>query len=409
MMRARIMASTALDRKRTHRPGHAWLLLACALLPLTAALAARPTSSPSSSKELKGSEQELKAVKQRIEALRVQLQRERGQKDELSEALETVEKTVSGAQNQLRQIRLELKTQNERIAATEAQQAEAQERLEQEQAVLARQLRATYVMGSRARTQVWLSQEDAARAGRVLAEYDYVNRARAEQIGRVRAQVDEIAALQAQLVEERSRLQALEAEQATALQTLEKGRSERKQTLAQIQERIASSETELKQAQATEQQVQKLLESLRNVLSDIPVDLGGSNKPFGQQRGRLPWPLRGPVLAEYGSSKAGGRLSWTGRWIGGREGAPIRAVARGRVAHVGWLQRYGLLLILEHDGGYYSLYGHCTSVTPGIGEWVEGGQVVATAGNTGGHDRSGVYLEIRKGSTPLDPREWLGR
>ncbi len=409
MMRARIMSPTAPDKKRTSIPGGAWALLLCALLLPVAALPARTPGGAPAGKDLRGSEEELKAVKSRIEALRQQLQRERGLRDALDEALESAEKTLSGAQAQLQRLRLELRAQNQRIAATQAQQAEAEDRLKQQQAVLAQQIRATYAMGSRTRTQLWLSQQDAARAGRVLTDYDYVNRARAQQISQVHAQIDEIAALEARLVEERSRLQALEAEKVGALEDLEQGRSVRKQTLAQIQTRIASSETELKQAQATEQQVKKLLDSLRDALSDIPMDLGGANKPFAEQRGRLPWPLRGPVLADFGSPKAGGRLSWTGRWIGGREGAPVRAVARGRVAHVGWLQRYGLLLILEHSGGFYTLYGHCTSVAPGVGEWVEAGQVVATAGNTGGHDRSGVYLEIRQGSTAVDPRQWLGQ
>jgi septal ring factor EnvC (AmiA/AmiB activator) len=405
------MASHTLDRKRASKPCRAWAFAACSLLLAGVALpaAARDEAKPPSDADVRKSEQELQRVKGKIDALRSQLQRERGQKDELGDALEAAEKKLGSAQAELRRLRREVAAQNERIRANQAEQAEAQYRLDEQRQVLARQIRAAYVMGNRARTQLWLNQNDTARMGRVLAEYDYVNRARADQVAAVQAELDRIAELQAQLIDERSRLEALELQQTQALQTLEKGREERKSTLAQINQRIASSETELKQAQADEAQVKKLLEALRQALADVPTDFGASNSPFAQQRGKLPWPLRGPILADYGTPKADARLTWSGRWIAAKEGTPIRAIARGRVAYVGWLQRYGLIVILEHSGGYFTLYGHCATSVPSVGAWVDAGQSVGTAGDTGGHDRSGVYLEIRKGSTALDTREWLGK
>lgn len=401
------MASNTLDRKQARNSTRAWALAACALLPALVAPPARSADVPSAS-DIRKKEQELQQVKGKIDSLRSQLQRERGKKDELGDALETAEKKLADAQAKLRAIRREVAAQNERIRANQAQQAEAQYRLGEQRAVLARQVRAAYVMGNRARTQLWLSQDDTARIGRVLAEYDYVNRARADQVAAVQGELDKIAALQAQLIDERARLESLEMEQTQALNTLEKSRIERQNTLAQIEKSIASSEGELRQAQADEAEVKKLLETLREALASIPGDFDGS-KPFLQQRGKLPWPLRGAIIADYGSPKADGRLSWNGRWIAAKEGSAVRAIARGRVAYVGWLQRYGLIVILEHGGGYFTLYGHCATSTPTAGETVDAGQVIATAGNTGGHDRSGVYLELRKGSTALDPREWLGK
>ncbi|MDB5972052.1 MAG: Septal ring factor EnvC, activator of murein hydrolase AmiA and AmiB [Hydrocarboniphaga sp.] len=407
------MAPNTPDRKRARNPTCAWALAACSLLTAVAlpALAAggREAATTPSSSDIRKKEQELQQVKGKIDSLRSQIQRERGQKDQLGDALEAAEKKLGDAQARLRGLRREIAAQNERIKTNQVQQAEAQYRLDEQRQVLARQVRAAYVMGNRARTQLWLNQDDTARIGRVLAEYDYVNRARAGQVAAVQAELDRIAELQAQLIDERARLESLELEQTQALNSLEKSRLERQSTLAQIEKSIASSEGELKQAQADEAQVRKLLETLRDALADIPGDFDGSNKPFLQQRGKLPWPLRGPVIAEYGSPKAEGRLSWSGRWIAAREGTPVRAIARGRVAYVGWLQRYGLIVILEHGGGYFTLYGHCATSSPTAGEWVDAGQVIATAGDTGGHDRSGVYLELRKGSTALDPREWLGK
>ena len=66
-------------------------------------------------------------------------------------------------------------------------------------------------------------------------------------------------------------------------------------------------------------------------------------------------------------------------------------------------------MLVEHDGGYYSLYGHAQSATVNVGDSLRAGQVLARAGDTGGHDQSGVYFELRKGTQAIDPRQWLAR
>src|SRR3546814_5500854 len=91
---------------------------------------------------------------------------------------------------------------------------------------------------------------------------------------------------------------------------------------------------------------------------------------FTSLKGKLPWPVRGALLAQYGEAKAGGRLRWNGHWIAAREGAPIQAVAQGRIVYVGWMHRYGLIVLIEHDGGYFTLYGHCQTADVQLGDSV---------------------------------------
>src|SRR3546814_5696902 len=66
--------------------------------------------------------------------------------------------------------------------------------------------------------------------------------------------------------------------------------------------------------------------------------------------------------AQYGEAKAGGRLRWNGHWIAAREGAPIQAVAQGRIVYVGWMHRYGLIVLIEHDGGYFRSEEHTSEL-----------------------------------------------
>ena len=134
-----------------------------------------------------------------------------------------------------------------------------------------------------------------------------------------------------------------------------------------------------------------------------------SDKPFATLKGKLPWPARGALIARYGENKAGGRLTWNGHWIAADEGSAVRSVARGRAVYVGWMHRYGLIVLVEHEDGYFTLYGHCQTATVQVGDPVRAGQTIATAGNTGGYDQSGVYFEIRKGAEAINPQGWLAR
>ena len=79
----------------------------------------------------------------------------------------------------------------------------------------------------------------------------------------------------------------------------------------------------------------------------------------------------------------------------------------GRVAFADWLQGLGLLVIVDHGGGYMSLYGHNEALLKESGDWVEPGDAIAQVGDTGGQARPALYFEIRKGGRPIDPRPWF--
>jgi septal ring factor EnvC (AmiA/AmiB activator) len=67
------------------------------------------------------------------------------------------------------------------------------------------------------------------------------------------------------------------------------------------------------------------------------------------------------------------------------------------------------MVILDHGGGYMSLYGHNDSLLKSVGEVIKGGESIAVVGNTGGNFDSGVYFELRYQSKPLDPLSWVAR
>ena len=109
--------------------------------------------------------------------------------------------------------------------------------------------------------------------------------------------------------------------------------------------------------------------------------------------------------------QAAARGRGLGRWAGvvipGPPGEEVRAVFPGRVVYANWLRGYGLLLILQNGDGYMTLYGHNQTLLKHVGDFVRGGEVVATVGDSGGFSRPGLYFDLSHNGQPLDPLAWL--
>lgn len=355
---------------------------------------------------LQGNSEQLEKLRGRIQALEQSLEADRSQRDELREQIEEAERRYTELGATLAALRQQIAEQTARRRRTEQQRREADATLQRHKQALARQVRASYVIGQRGATKLALNQDAGQRLSRVMTYYDYLNRARARHIEGILDQVQALAALSEKLRRETAELDVARSRHEGTLAALEALRGERQAMVRTLRQRIAGGEEELQQLQADERHLTRLLRELRKTLADIPALPGGP--PFAKLRGKLPWPIKGRLLARYGEPKSGrGRIKWNGLWIAGPEGASAKAVAAGRVAYTGWMHRYGLIVVLEHEGGYYSLYGHTQSVAVAVGDWLQAGDPVASVGATGGHDKNGLYFELRKGTAPLDPNPWL--
>lgn len=377
----------------------------CALpLLLSAALLAVPAGADDA--RLQQSQTELQTLRSRIEAINRRLAEDRGERDGLRTALQSAEREASRAAEQLAGIERDLAAQRREVAAATQRQRQAAAELERQREQLAVQIRAAFGLGHQSRLKLLLSQQDPAQVQRSMTYFDYLNRARAERIADVDTAVRQWVEAERELRAGEAQLAMLRDGQRQALERIAASRAERERTLAAIERRLRDGDSQLAAMSRDEARLQQLIEELRNVLADVPAQIA-DGRPLAELRGKLPWPARGPLLAGFGQPKAGGRLQWRGLWIGLKAGTPVRAIAHGRVAWVGWMHRYGLVVVVEHAGGYFSLYGHAQSSTLRTGEWLRAGDIVAYAGDTGGHDRAGIYLELRRGADPVDPIAWL--
>ncbi|NGY05526.1 murein hydrolase activator EnvC family protein [Solimonas terrae] len=349
----------------------------------------------------------LAEVRSRIGDLQQKVEADQNEHDALAREMQTVERKIASATQAIRSIQRKLDEQQRKMRDTQADQKEALAALDAGRAGLARQIRAAYVLGRQGETQLLLNVDNAQTVGRMLTYYDYLQKAQLAAIAAIRAHAQELDELADRLQEQQSQLEQLRKDQQQTLSDLKDQRAQRADVLQQLKARLSGETDNLAQLKEDERNIRELIESLKKTLADLPPDVSPSDKPFATLKGKLPWPVRGALLAHYGEAKAGGRLSWNGHWIAAGDGAAVHAVAHGRVVYVGWMHRYGLIVLLEHEDGYFSLYGHCQTATVQVGDSVRAGQTIAGAGTTGGYDQSGVYFEIRKGADAIDPDRWL--
>lgn len=377
---------------------------------LAFAVSAPSEAASDTATKLKAGAEDLNRVREKIGAANQSIDRDRSTQSAQRQAVETAERKIAESQSQLKKLAAQVEEQNARLSTAQASRAAAEARLVEARARLARQVRSAYVAGQGGSTALLLSQEEPDRIGRLLTYFDYLNRASARNMNEIDAEIAAVGAEQAKVETERAALQKLQSTRQRALAELENDRSDRKQAVAALDAKIADAGEKVKALQNSEKDIQALLSKLREALKAVPAPTrpSGSKKPFPKMRGVMAWPLRGTILANYGESKSDGRLFWKGLWIAASEGAPVRASAAGRVAYVGWLSSYGLIVVIEHDKGFFTLYGHNATVATAAGEEVAAGEVIAAAGNSGGYARTGLYFEVRRGTEPLDPQEWLG-
>jgi len=350
-----------------------------------------------------GTEADLRKVRGRISELQQAIRKSTTERDSLAARLRDAELSVAAARRRLDETRSERGASERRREELEQEKARSERTLETERAALAGQLRAAYSIGREEHVKLLLNQQDPARLGRMLIYYGYFGRARAERIAAIRAELARLAELGAALQEQTRRLAVLEERARTELAALQDARRDRGRVLGELEHRLENRVASLAKLQREESTLEKLLADLRRVISDFPMN---SEEPFEKAKGRLTWPLSGRLVADFGQRRAGG-VNWNGVVLGAERGARVRAVYFGRVIYADWLPGMGLLTILEHSGGYLSLYGHNDQLFKSVGDWVAPGDVIAAAGDSGGREQTELYFEIRKGSRPLDPHQWI--
>ena len=245
-----------------------------------------------------------------------------------------------------------------------------------------------------------VGQESMEAAERMTVYHRFVTQGRiraVEEFRRLAVAIESSAAQLEQRQEaEQAQLQTLSAKR----EQLESQRQARQSLIASLEKEFADQENRRRRLQNDRQRLRKLMDEIRR------RELGGGGD-FASRKGRLPWPLRGDLIGRFGQLREDSGIKRQGLLLRAAVGNPVVAVHGGRVVFADWLRGFGLLLILDHGGGYMTLYGHADQLTKKLDDAVEAGEVVAHAGQSGGLASGGLYFELRAKGEPQDPLPWL--
>ncbi len=347
----------------------------------------------------------LEKLQQSIAKVQQHLKGSKKQRSHVVTELKTLEVEISKTSKKLKNLENDVYQSRKQEKKLNDELSELNRQLGHQRTTLSEQIRSAYSMGHQQNLKMLLNQQDPAKAGRAHVYFNYLNRARQQQINLFMDTFQQKKKTEAELRKTIAAKNALLKEQKEKKRQRQKQRFQRKQLLTELSNKIKNQESTLSNLETSRGRIENLLKSLGELLADIPTS-PTETRPFVSQKGKLPWPVNGRFLNRFGQPKNYGDLKWNGVLIKAELGTPVRVVSHGRVAFSDWLQGFGFITIVDHGDGYMSLYGHNESLFKQTGDWVQAGEVIATAGDSGGQPTSGVYFEIRARGKPINPTKW---
>lgn len=350
-------------------------------------------------------EQELKQLRTAIKAVQSDLAKNQQQQSRAEKRVAEADKALSQATRTLRTTNQNITNKRQSLSSLRKEQTQKKADSQQQKILLANQLRSAYTAGNEEYLKLLLNQEDPSKVTRMLKYYDYLNKARVENIQALQQNLERLAVIAEEINTNILDLEKLRQTQETQKQQQVSFKQQQQQALNSLKQEYSSNNQRLSKLRRDEQELQKLLNQLEQTLKDFspPQTLQG----LAAFKRKLNWPVTGRVLHRFGTAKLNSPLRWNGILISGKEGREVQSIQQGRVVFADWLRGFGLMTIIDHGKGYLSLYGHNQTLLKTAGDFVEAGEPIATIGQSGGSAQSGLYFEIRYQGKPQNPLRWI--
>jgi septal ring factor EnvC (AmiA/AmiB activator) len=359
------------------------------------------------------SSERLEDVKTEIKQLETTLSANKANKKALYQQLKQQSRDISAANNKLVKLKQQLKQNEQELATLKARLSKEEQNQQQETDALLAQLRSAYIHAQPNYLKVLLNQNNPAQLARTNTYFQYFHQARQQQLKAIEQQLSNLTEQQKQLFSVQKQHFALLERQQRQQKNLKAQQKQRKTTLASLDKLINSQGSKLNALHEEEQALQALLTKISQEPLATPAN--SNNKApvtkvnFNNQKGRLTWPVKGKLLARYGSKRNLGKLTWKGIMIDAKVGKEVVASAAGKVVFADWMRGFGLLVIIDHGQKYMTLYGNNDALLKQVGEFVAAGDVIAQSGSEGMHEYTGLYFEVRYKGNPTNPLKWLGK
>lgn len=393
------------------------------------------TTSALAEQKIDESKQSLSELKKQIKSLKKALNNAQSKHKDATDALKESEVAISDTNKKLYEITEQEKKSQQKLAQLNAETEETTLQLSKQQSLLGKQFYAQYTQGKQSAIQLMLQQNQQNTITRDIQYYTYIAKARADAIVKMQ---DNLALLQQLNVDAEETLQKVSALKQAKMKehkALSKQKNNKSKVVASLSTKIKAHESKITKLKRDEKSLASLVKKLAKLArakekakklalaktKKSPKSPKGdkvvaenkfepssalSGKAFAKLKGKLRLPVKGRVLNRFGQNRKDTGISWKGLFIKAAEGANVKTVANGVIVFADWMRGFGNLIIVDHGGGYMSLYGNNQAILKSEGNKVKAGETIASVGNTGGNKTNGLYYELRKKTKPFDPLKW---
>ena len=345
-------------------------------------------------------------VKTYASSLSDQLQEARDAQAELEKQIEAVqadktkaleEKALLDKQND--QIRAEISLLQQQSDETEARITQLTQKEKEQYELFCKQVREEEERGT---VSYWSVLFKASSFSDLLSRVDFVN----EVMDYDRQVISDLQATRQQLTEDKAALEQQKSELSASQQKLQQQIDAADALIREYEQTEEGHQAVLDEAAADEARILELIRQQQN-------SGGGGGGSTGDNSGvnGYIWPTNNTrvITSPYGERWCPfhGYESHNGADIDAARGSAVLAAKSGRVIQAGWNGGYGISVMIAHDDGITTLYGHMDGCSVSVGQTVSQGETIGICGNTGNSSGAHIHYTMYKNGGTIDPLPYL--
>lgn len=362
----------------------------------------------------------IKKERQTLEKLKGEIKEKKRKSDEVQrkeasvlQSIEEVDHALKLRRDELAQVNMKLKQKDRDLEATNAGLHSLRGRIVERHDSIRSRLRLMYKEGPAGHLKLLLASRDYQDLGTRFAFLSWLSRREFQMLEGYRADVGQLETTEARLHKVRGELLGNQQEIAVKLGQIRSQRGKKDRLLARVRGEKVFYEKAVAELEKSAQRIEGLLKEFDARRKATPSTRpASSGEGLAKLKGRLGWPSEGDVVALFGRQKHPKFDTYVQRKgieIRAGQGSVIRSVFDGVVAYADWMRGYGLLAIVDHGEGFFSLYAYASKLLVNVGDPVRGNQPIGEIGDTGLTGESRLYFELRQGGEALDPLSWLSK
>lgn len=349
-----------------------------------------------------GSQDKLKGILHQINKVKIDLTKKEQQQTSVKQQLDSLKKRISILETSYKETTDKIKHQKIILAKLTKDYTNQQIKLKELNSTVAAQINLAYQTEhpNALMNLFGTKNTSVVNPDLILAYHRYIVIAHLEQMRNIKEILKHLEQNRQRIKRQTKELELTEIKQQQQKIELEKTKQSHNKILSSLKNNIAVQNQKLRQLLLDKKNLEKLIASLvlRKASNMSPAVRTKLCKNFV-------WPTNGLIVTHFGSAIEQSSWKWSGIMIRAAKNQDVHAMSSGKVVYADKLAGYGLLLIIDHENGYMSLYGHNSSLRKRLHTNVGAGEVVSTVGMSNSEEPE-LYFSIRYNGKPIDPERW---